>query len=147
MAVRIRLTRVGARNNPIWRVVATDQRALVAGERLEHRRARIDVQRRTVLGRDSAQRAGLDEQFAVAVGDVRGAGQHQRTAEAGRAAGVALELGADAAELGSISGPFWPHALASAATASQEHTVDAAFRPAATLISRCNMQQFYGQGQ
>ena len=26
MAVRIRLTRVGARNNPIWRVVATDQR-------------------------------------------------------------------------------------------------------------------------
>jgi small subunit ribosomal protein S16 len=26
LAVRIRLTRVGARNNPIWRVVATDQR-------------------------------------------------------------------------------------------------------------------------
>ena len=26
MAVRIRLTRVGARNNPMWRVVATDQR-------------------------------------------------------------------------------------------------------------------------
>ena len=27
MAVRIRLTRVGARNNPMWRVVATDQRS------------------------------------------------------------------------------------------------------------------------
>ena len=27
MAVRIRLTRVGARNNPIWRVVAADQRS------------------------------------------------------------------------------------------------------------------------
>jgi len=26
LAVRIRLTRVGARNNPMWRVVATDQR-------------------------------------------------------------------------------------------------------------------------
>ena len=26
MAVRIRLTRVGAKNNPMWRVVATDQR-------------------------------------------------------------------------------------------------------------------------
>ena len=27
MAVRIRLTRVGARNNPMWRVVASDQRS------------------------------------------------------------------------------------------------------------------------
>jgi len=27
LAVRIRLTRVGATNNPIWRVVATDQRS------------------------------------------------------------------------------------------------------------------------
>ena len=27
MAVRIRLTRVGARNNPMWRVVAADQRS------------------------------------------------------------------------------------------------------------------------
>jgi small subunit ribosomal protein S16 len=27
LAVRIRLTRVGARNNPMWRVVATDQRS------------------------------------------------------------------------------------------------------------------------
>ena len=27
MSVRIRLTRVGARNNPMWRVVAADQRS------------------------------------------------------------------------------------------------------------------------
>jgi small subunit ribosomal protein S16 len=27
LAVRIRLTRVGARNNPMWRVVAADQRS------------------------------------------------------------------------------------------------------------------------
>jgi small subunit ribosomal protein S16 len=35
MAVRIRLTRVGARNNPIWRVVATDQRSPRDGRFLE----------------------------------------------------------------------------------------------------------------
>jgi small subunit ribosomal protein S16 len=35
LAVRIRLTRVGARNNPIWRVVATDQRSPRDGRFLE----------------------------------------------------------------------------------------------------------------
>ena len=35
MAVRIRLTRVGARNNPIWRVVATDQRSPRDGRFIE----------------------------------------------------------------------------------------------------------------
>jgi small subunit ribosomal protein S16 len=35
MAVRIRLTRVGARNNPIWRVVATDKRSPRDGRFLE----------------------------------------------------------------------------------------------------------------
>jgi small subunit ribosomal protein S16 len=35
MAVRIRLTRVGARNNPIWRVVAADQRSPRDGRFLE----------------------------------------------------------------------------------------------------------------
>ena len=35
MAVRIRLTRVGARNNPIWRVVATDKRSPRDGRFIE----------------------------------------------------------------------------------------------------------------
>jgi small subunit ribosomal protein S16 len=35
LAVRIRLTRVGARNNPIWRVVATDQRSPRDGRFIE----------------------------------------------------------------------------------------------------------------
>ena len=35
MAVRIRLTRVGATNNPIWRVVATDQRSPRDGRFIE----------------------------------------------------------------------------------------------------------------
>ena len=35
MAVRIRLTRVGARNNPIWRIVATDKRSPRDGRFLE----------------------------------------------------------------------------------------------------------------
>lgn len=35
MAVRIRLTRVGAANNPIWRVVATDKRSPRDGRFLE----------------------------------------------------------------------------------------------------------------
>jgi small subunit ribosomal protein S16 len=35
MAVRLRLTRVGARNNPHWRVVATDGRAPRDGRFLE----------------------------------------------------------------------------------------------------------------
>ena len=35
MAVRIRLTRVGAKNNPIWRVVATDKRSPRDGRFLE----------------------------------------------------------------------------------------------------------------
>lgn len=35
MAVRLRLTRVGAKKNPIWRVVATDQRSKRDGRVLE----------------------------------------------------------------------------------------------------------------
>lgn len=35
MPVSIRLTRVGSRNNPIWRVVATDKRAPRDGRFLE----------------------------------------------------------------------------------------------------------------
>jgi small subunit ribosomal protein S16 len=35
LAVRLRLTRVGARNNPIWRVVATDRRSPRDGRFLE----------------------------------------------------------------------------------------------------------------
>ena len=35
MAVRIRLTRVGARNNPIWRIVAADKRSPRDGRFLE----------------------------------------------------------------------------------------------------------------
>jgi small subunit ribosomal protein S16 len=35
LAVRIRLTRVGARNNPIWRVVAADQRSPRDGRFIE----------------------------------------------------------------------------------------------------------------
>jgi small subunit ribosomal protein S16 len=35
LAVKIRLTRVGARNNPIWRVVATDGRSPRDGRFLE----------------------------------------------------------------------------------------------------------------
>jgi small subunit ribosomal protein S16 len=35
LAVKIRLTRVGARNNPIWRVVATDQRSPRDGRFIE----------------------------------------------------------------------------------------------------------------
>jgi small subunit ribosomal protein S16 len=35
VAVRIRLTRVGARNNPIWRVVAADKRSPRDGRFLE----------------------------------------------------------------------------------------------------------------
>jgi small subunit ribosomal protein S16 len=35
MTVRIRLTRVGARNNPIWRVVAADKRSPRDGRFLE----------------------------------------------------------------------------------------------------------------
>jgi small subunit ribosomal protein S16 len=35
MAVKIRLTRVGARNNPIWRVVAADGRSPRDGRFLE----------------------------------------------------------------------------------------------------------------
>ena len=35
MAVRLRLTRVGARNNPIWRVVAADKRSPRDGRFLE----------------------------------------------------------------------------------------------------------------
>jgi small subunit ribosomal protein S16 len=35
LAVKIRLTRVGARNNPIWRVVAADQRSPRDGRFIE----------------------------------------------------------------------------------------------------------------
>jgi small subunit ribosomal protein S16 len=35
LAVRLRLTRVGATNNPIWRVVATDQRSPRDGRFIE----------------------------------------------------------------------------------------------------------------
>jgi small subunit ribosomal protein S16 len=35
LSVRIRLTRVGARNNPVWRVVATDQRSPRDGRFIE----------------------------------------------------------------------------------------------------------------
>lgn len=35
MSVRLRLTRVGAKKNPIWRVVATDQRAKRDGRVLD----------------------------------------------------------------------------------------------------------------
>ena len=35
MAVTIRLTRIGARNNPIWRVVAADKRSPRDGRFLE----------------------------------------------------------------------------------------------------------------
>jgi small subunit ribosomal protein S16 len=35
LAVRLRLTRVGARNNPIWRVVAADKRSPRDGRFLE----------------------------------------------------------------------------------------------------------------
>ena len=35
MAVKLRLTRVGSRNNPIWRVVAADTRAPRDGHFLE----------------------------------------------------------------------------------------------------------------
>ena len=35
MAVTIRLTRIGARNNPIWRVVAADRRSPRDGRFLE----------------------------------------------------------------------------------------------------------------
>jgi small subunit ribosomal protein S16 len=35
LAVKIWLTRVGARNNPIWRVVATDQRSPRDGRFIE----------------------------------------------------------------------------------------------------------------
>jgi small subunit ribosomal protein S16 len=35
LAVKIRLTRVGATNNPIWRVVATDQRSPRDGRFIE----------------------------------------------------------------------------------------------------------------
>lgn len=35
MAVRLRLTRVGGRKNPVWRVVATDSRAKRDGRVLE----------------------------------------------------------------------------------------------------------------
>ena len=35
MAVKIRLTRVGATNNPIWRVVATDRRSPRDGRFIE----------------------------------------------------------------------------------------------------------------
>jgi small subunit ribosomal protein S16 len=35
LAVSIRLTRVGSRNNPIWRVVATDKRSPRDGRFLE----------------------------------------------------------------------------------------------------------------
>ena len=35
MAVRIRLTRVGARNNPIWRVVVADRRSPRDGRTIE----------------------------------------------------------------------------------------------------------------
>jgi len=35
LAVRIRLTRVGSRNDPVWRVVAADQRSPRDGKFLE----------------------------------------------------------------------------------------------------------------
>jgi small subunit ribosomal protein S16 len=35
MAVKIRLTRVGSRNDPVWRVVATDQRSPRDGRFIE----------------------------------------------------------------------------------------------------------------
>ena len=35
MAVRLRLTRVGGRKNPIWRIVATDQRSKRDGRVIE----------------------------------------------------------------------------------------------------------------
>jgi len=35
LAVRIRLTRVGSRNDPVWRVVATDQRSPRDGRFIE----------------------------------------------------------------------------------------------------------------
>jgi small subunit ribosomal protein S16 len=35
LAVKIRLTRVGARNDPVWRVVATDQRSPRDGRFIE----------------------------------------------------------------------------------------------------------------
>jgi small subunit ribosomal protein S16 len=35
MAVRLRLTRVGGKKNPIWRIVATDQRSPRDGRNIE----------------------------------------------------------------------------------------------------------------
>ncbi len=35
MAVRVRLTRVGSRNNPVWRVVVADQRSPRDGRVIE----------------------------------------------------------------------------------------------------------------
>ncbi len=36
MAVRVRLTRVGSRRNPVWRVVVADQRSPRDGRVIEH---------------------------------------------------------------------------------------------------------------
>ncbi|MDQ3936840.1 MAG: 30S ribosomal protein S16 [Actinomycetota bacterium] len=36
MAVRVRLTRVGSRKNPVWRVVVADQRSPRDGRVIEH---------------------------------------------------------------------------------------------------------------
>ena len=64
MAVRIRLTRVGARNNPMWRVVATDQRSPRDGRFIEvlgHYNPQTDP---STIVLDEQKLRGLDQRGA-----------------------------------------------------------------------------------
>jgi hypothetical protein len=53
------------------------------------------------------------------------------------------EAGASGPGLANMRGPFCPHAASTAAAASQEHTIDAAFTAGTTLNLRCNITGFY----
>ena len=69
LAVRIRLTRVGARNNPIWRVVATDQRSPRDGRFIEvvgHYNPQTDP---STIDLDEEKIRGLDPEGRAALGD------------------------------------------------------------------------------
>ena len=76
------------------------QRALVGGQRVEHRALRVHVQRRAELARQRVERAAVEPKFGALARQVGRAGQAHR--EAGAEAAVAV------AAAGSVSGPFWP---------------------------------------
>ena len=126
-------------------MVASGERTLVGGEGARHRRARIDVERRAEAARQLGGGDALDEERAVAAGDLGSAGQvHQRGADAGVVSGAANDGSGDRSGtaaggtgLTPISGPFCPHDASKAkAIVASERAAVATTLPARFLMAR-----------